>query len=181
MRCCDIHLIAIPQKILQLFIVEMGLNFINLTLLSNLSWTNELKYKLMIKCGASLTIWVELKQLSHSGKIIVKAIYTIPCLIWNIQRQLITVMEPTTVGSRWLENDLHENGLNWNHIYRKIEKKCPRYFRWDSRKSTRSEHMYRTGRSAALSRGRKSMPPIWVEKRVHETRCVTAWIYVNAQ
>ena len=43
--------------------------------------------------------------------------------------------------------------------YGKIEKKCPRYFRRDSRGNPRDLNMCRTGRSAALSRGRKSMPP----------------------
>ena len=37
--------------------------------------------------------------------------------------------------------------------------KCPRYFRRDSRGNPRDLNMCRTGRSAALSRGRKSMPP----------------------
>ena len=44
-------------------------------------------------------------------------------------------------------------------VYGKIEKKCPRYFRRDSRGNPRDLNMCRTGRSAALSRGRKSMPP----------------------
>ena len=44
-------------------------------------------------------------------------------------------------------------------LYGKIEKKCPRYFRRDSRGNPRDLNMCRTGRSAALSRGRKSMPP----------------------
>ena len=43
--------------------------------------------------------------------------------------------------------------------YGKIEKKCPRYFRRDSRGNPRDLNMCRTGRSAALSRGRKPMPP----------------------
>ena len=43
--------------------------------------------------------------------------------------------------------------------YGKIEKKCPCYFRRDSRGNPRDLNMCRTGRSAALSRGRKSMPP----------------------
>ena len=43
--------------------------------------------------------------------------------------------------------------------YGKIEKKCPRYFRRDSRGNPRDLNMCRTGRSAALSRGRKSIPP----------------------
>ena len=43
--------------------------------------------------------------------------------------------------------------------YGKIEKKCPRYFRRDSRVNPRDLNMCRTGRTAALSRGRKSMPP----------------------
>ena len=46
--------------------------------------------------------------------------------------------------------------------YGKIEKKCPRYFRRDSRGNPRDLNMCRTGRSAALSRRRKSMPPIGV-------------------
>ena len=46
--------------------------------------------------------------------------------------------------------------------YGKIEKKCPRYFRWDSRGNPRDLNMCRTGRSAALSRRRKSMPLIEV-------------------
>ena len=42
--------------------------------------------------------------------------------------------------------------------------------------------MCRTGRSAALSRRRKSMPPIGVlMNRVHETGRATAQIYVKAQ
>ena len=50
--------------------------------------------------------------------------------------------------------------LTWIWIlYGKIEKKCPRYFRRDSRGNPRDLNMCRTGRSAALSRGRKSMPP----------------------
>ena len=44
-------------------------------------------------------------------------------------------------------------------LFGKIEKKCPRYFRRDSRGNPRDLNMCRTGRSAALSRGRKSMPP----------------------
>ena len=44
-------------------------------------------------------------------------------------------------------------------LYGKIEKKCPRYFTRDSRGNPRDLNMCRTGRSAALSRGRKSMPP----------------------
>ena len=48
----------------------------------------------------------------------------------------------------------------WTWIpYGKIENKCPRYFRRDSRGIPRDLNMCRTGRSAALSRGRKSMPP----------------------
>ena len=54
--------------------------------------------------------------------------------------------------------------------YGKIEKKCPRYFIRDSRGNPRDLNMCRTGRSAALSRGRKSMPP----RRVHETGRATA-------
>ena len=46
--------------------------------------------------------------------------------------------------------------------YGKIGKKCPRDFRRDSRGNPRDLNMCRTGRSAALSRGRKSMPPIGV-------------------
>ena len=69
------------------------------------------------------------------------------------------VMEPTTVGSLWLENDLHENELEFeSHIW-EDRKKCPRYFRRDSRGNPRDLNMCRTSRSAALSRGRKSMPP----------------------
>ena len=43
--------------------------------------------------------------------------------------------------------------------YGKIEKKCPRYFRRDSRENPRDLNMCRIGRSAALSRGRKPMHP----------------------
>ena len=50
--------------------------------------------------------------------------------------------------------------------YGKIAKKCPRYFRRDSRGNPRDLNMCRTGRSAALSRGRKSMPPIRVPMRM---------------
>ena len=64
----------------------------------------------------------------------------------------------------------------------KIEKKCPRYFRRDSHGNPRDLNMCRTGRSAALSRGCKSMPPIGIHmKRVHETGRATAQIYVKAQ
>ena len=78
---------------------------------------------------------------------------------------------------------LHINGTNncwfplarkwptwkWTWIwipYGKIAKKCPRYFRRDSRGNPRDLNMCRTGRSAALSRGRKSMPPIRVPMRM---------------
>ena len=71
-------------------------------------------------------------------------------------------MEPTTVGSLWLENDLHENEREFeSHIW-EDRKKCRRYFRRDSRGNPRDLNMCRTGRSAALSRRRKSMPPIGV-------------------
>ena len=48
--------------------------------------------------------------------------------------------------------------LNLNPIW-EDRKKSPRYFRRDSRGNPRDLNMCRTGRSAALSRGRKSMPP----------------------
>ena len=41
MRCCGIQLIAISQKILKIFIVEMSLKFINLRLQSNPQGANE--------------------------------------------------------------------------------------------------------------------------------------------
>ena len=91
-------------------------------------------------------------------------------------------MEPTTVGSLWLENDLHENELEFESHMGRSKKKCPRYFRRDSRGNPRDLNMCRTGRSAALSRRRKSMPPIGLlMKRVHETGRATAQIYVKAQ
>ena len=71
----------------------------------------------------------------------------------------VGIMEPTTVGSLWLENDLHENELEFESYMGRSKKKCPRYFRRDSRGNPRDLNMCRTGRSAALSRGRKSMPP----------------------
>ena len=46
--------------------------------------------------------------------------------------------------------------------YGKIEKKCPCYFRPDSRGNPRGLNMCRTGGSVALSQGRKSMPQIGV-------------------
>ena len=68
----------------------------------------------------------------------------------------------TTVGSLWLENDLHENELDFESHMGRSKKKCPRYFRRDSHGNPRDLNMCRTGRSAALSRRRKSMPPIGV-------------------
>ena len=90
-------------------------------------------------------------------------------------------MEPTTVGSLWLENDLHENELEFeSHMGR--SKKFVHVISDEIRGNPRDLNICIAPTAfAALSRGRKSMPPIWVEKRVHETRCVTAWIYVKAQ
>ena len=51
--------------------------------------------------------------------------------------------------------------LNLNPIW-EDRKKCPCYFRRDSRENPRDLNMCRTGRSAALSRRHKSMPPIRV-------------------
>ena len=48
--------------------------------------------------------------------------------------------------------------------YGKIEKKCPRYFRPDSRGNPRGLNMCRTGRSVALSHGRKSMPQVLMKR-----------------
>ena len=56
--------------------------------------------------------------------------------------------------------------------YGKIEKKCPRYFRRDSRENPRDLNMFRTGRSAALSRRRKSMPPIGVLMKTESMKLV---------
>ena len=42
MKCCCIHLIAISQKILKIFIVEMSLKFTNLRLQSNPPGANDL-------------------------------------------------------------------------------------------------------------------------------------------
>ena len=94
----------------------------------------------------------------------------------------LQIMEPTTVGSLLLENDLHENELEFESHMGRPKKKCPRYFRRDSRENPRDLNMCCTGRSAALSRRRKSMPPIGVlMKRVHETGRATAQICVKAQ
>ena len=92
---------------------------------------------------------------------------------WDAFRDRQTNSLPKIRCSR---NDSLDNGTNscwfplarkwptwkWTWIwilYGKIEKKCPRYFRRDSRGNPRDLNMCRTGRSAALSRGRKSMPP----------------------
>ena len=73
-------------------------------------------------------------------------------------------MEPTTVGSLWLENDLHENELEFeSHMGR--SKKFVRVISDEIHGNPRDLNMYRTGRSVALSRGRKSIPPIWVPIR----------------
>ena len=77
------------------------------------------------------------------------------------------LMEPTTVGSLWLENDSNENEneLEFEFLYGKIGKTCLHYFAWDSRISARS-YISTWHRSLCLmSRGRKSMPPIWISRR----------------
>ena len=51
----------------------------------------------------------------------------------------------------------------WNP-YGKIEKKCPRYFRPDSRRNPRGLNMCPTGRSVALSHGGKSMPQVLMKR-----------------
>ena len=75
-----------------------------------------------------------------------------------------TIMEPTTVGSFWLENDLHENELEFESNMGR-SKKFVRVFSDEIHGNPRDLNMYRTGRSVALSRGRKSIPPIWVPMR----------------
>ena len=73
-------------------------------------------------------------------------------------------MEPTTVGSLWLENYLHENELELeSHMGR--SKKIVRVISDEIHGNPRDLNMYRTGRSVAVSRGRKSIPPIWVPIR----------------
>ena len=83
-------------------------------------------------------------------------------LINDKTRLLLLLLEPTTVGSLWLENDLHENELEFESHMGEDRKKCPRYFRRDSRGNPRDLNMCCTGRSAAQPRRRKSMPPIGV-------------------
>ena len=65
-------------------------------------------------------------------------------------------------------------------LYGKIEKKCPRYFRRDSRGNARDLNMCRTSRSAALSRGRKSMPPRrdwnWSCNNVNLRKSTVTWM-----
>ena len=73
-------------------------------------------------------------------------------------------MEPTTVGSLWLENDLHENELEFESHMGRL-KKFVRVISDEIHGNPRDLNMYRTGRSVALSRGRKSIPPIWVSMR----------------
>ena len=41
---------------------------------------------------------------------------------WNTQQVLSSLMEPTTVGSLWLENDLHENELEFESYMGRSEK-----------------------------------------------------------
>ena len=67
-------------------------------------------------------------------------------------------MEPTTVGSLWLENDLHENELEFES-YMGRSKKMSALLQTGFTGNPRDLNMCRTGRSAALSRGRKFMPP----------------------
>ena len=82
------------------------------------------------------------------------------------------MMEPTTVGSLWLENDLHENELESESHVGRSKKKCPRYFRRDSRGNPRDLNMCRTGRSTTLSRGRKCMPPIGILMKILSMKLV---------
>ena len=71
----------------------------------------------------------------------------------------LNIMEPTTVGSLWLENDLHENELEFeSHMGR--SKKFVRVISHEIHGNSRDLNMYHTGRSVALPRGCKSMPPI---------------------
>ena len=67
-------------------------------------------------------------------------------------------MEPTTVGSLWLENDLHEHEFE-SQMGRST--KFVRVISHEIHGNPRDLNMYRTGRSVALFHGRKSMPPIY--------------------
>ena len=68
-------------------------------------------------------------------------------------------MEPTTVGSLWLENDLHENELEFESYMGRPKKNVRVTSDGIHAENPRDLNMCRTGRSAALSRGRKSMHP----------------------
>ena len=58
---------------------------------------------------------------------------------------LIVLMEPTTVGSLWLENDLHENEFEFeSHMGR--SKKFVRVISDEIHGNPRDLNMYRTGR-----------------------------------
>ena len=83
--------------------------------------------------------------------------------IWTSAPKFI--MEPTTVGSLWLENDLHENELEFESHMGRSKKNV----RVTSDGIHAEIHEIWTcvapAGSAALSRGRKSMPQIWVPMR----------------
>ena len=65
-------------------------------------------------------------------------------------------MEPTTVGSLWLENDLHENELEFESYMGRSKKNV----RVTSDGIHAEIHeIWTCVAPAALSRGRKSMPP----------------------
>ena len=85
-------------------------------------------------------------------------------IIWHCEQTLIYNLLWQIYGTNncWFPLARKWPTWKWTWIwiqYGKIEKKCPRYFRRDSRGNPRDPNMCRTGRSAALSRGRKSMPP----------------------
>ena len=82
---------------------------------------------------------------------------------WNYGKSLV-LSDLLNIGTNNCWFPLARKWPTWKRtwiwiIYGKIEKKCPRYFRRDSRRNPRDLNMCRTGRSAALSRGRKSMSP----------------------
>ena len=68
--------------------------------------------------------------------------WTAVAAILFLEIQWALIMEPTTVGSLWLENDLHENELEFeSHMGRSKKKMSALLQMGFTRKSTRSEHV----------------------------------------
>ena len=92
------------------------------------------------------------------------------------------MMEPTTVGSLWLENDLHENELEFESHKGKIEEKMSALLQTGfTRKSTRSEHVSQPLRRSFTPPQIHASNRCSHEERVYETGRATAQIYVKAQ